>query len=114
MHGPTSLEAAAYDQFPESDPIRQLYESDTFMAFLAAALGRPHLYRYDDPLGALNLAVMAVWVSWDATGADAVYANNREATATALRRGAAGEPTLAEVLDAAGSPENPYFEGLVG
>ena len=71
MHGPTSLEAAAYDQFPASDPIRQLYESDTFMAFLAAALGRPRLYRYDDPLGALNLAVMTagdqLWWHFDQT-----------------------------------------------
>ena len=55
------------------------------------------------------LLIVAVWVSWDATDADAVYANNREATQTALRRGVAGEPTLSEVLDAAGSPENPYF-----
>jgi len=71
MNGPTSLEAAAYDLFPESDPIRQLYESDPFMAFLAAALGRPQLYRYDDPLGALNLAVMTagdqLWWHFDQT-----------------------------------------------
>lgn len=71
MNGPTSLEATAYDRFPPSDPIRQLYESDAFMAFLAAALGRPHLHRYDDPLGALNLAVMTdgdqLWWHFDQT-----------------------------------------------
>jgi 5,6,7,8-tetrahydromethanopterin hydro-lyase len=55
------------------------------------------------------LLVVAVWVSWDARNADAVYANNREATCTALRRGAAGEPSLSEVLEAATAPENPYY-----
>ncbi|MGZ4690131.1 MAG: HalD/BesD family halogenase [Acidimicrobiia bacterium] len=71
MHGPTSLEATAYDRFPPSDPIRRLYESDRFMEFLAAALGRSRLYRYDDPLGALNLAVMTagdqLWWHFDQT-----------------------------------------------
>jgi len=71
MNGPTSLGATAYDRFPASDPIRQLYESDPFMTFLAAALGRDRLYRYDDPLGALNLAVMTagdqLWWHFDQT-----------------------------------------------
>ncbi len=71
MHGPTSLSATPYDRFPDADPIRRLYESDAFMAFLAAALDRPRLYRYDDPLGALNLAVMTVgdqlWWHFDQT-----------------------------------------------
>ena len=58
MHGPTSLAATPYDRFPAEDPIRRLYESDQLMAFLGDALDREQLYRYDDPLGALNLAVM--------------------------------------------------------
>jgi hypothetical protein len=71
MHGPTSLGATAYDRFPTDDPIRRLYESDAFMAFLADALGRDALFRYDDPLGALNLAVMTegdqLWWHFDQT-----------------------------------------------
>lgn len=71
MHGPTTLSATAYDRFPRSDPIRQLYESDRFMEFLADALDRPRLFRYDDPLGALNLAVMTagnqLWWHFDQT-----------------------------------------------
>ncbi len=59
------------------------------------------------------LLVAAVWVSWDATDPEAVFANNREATHTALMRGVSGEPSLSEVLAARASPENPYFSPSV-
>ena len=59
------------------------------------------------------LLIVAVWVNWVATDADAVYANNREATQSALRRGVEGRPTVAEVLEARESPENPYFSPSV-
>jgi hypothetical protein len=55
--GHTSLGAVAYDDFPPDSVLRQLYESDTLLAFLGDALGFA-VYRYDDPLGGLNLAVM--------------------------------------------------------
>jgi len=58
LTGPTALSALAYDLFPAESTIRRLYEWDPLMEFLAAALGKPRLYRYADPLGALNLAVM--------------------------------------------------------
>lgn len=58
MFGPFSVGVIAYDQFPPSSPLRQLYESEALMAFVAAVLDRGPLYRYADPLGALNLAVM--------------------------------------------------------
>jgi hypothetical protein len=48
----------AYDQFPPTSPLRQLYEWDPFMRLIEAVLQRGTLYRYADPLGALNLAVM--------------------------------------------------------
>lgn len=54
----TALGAVAYDQFPASSLLRALYEWDPLMEFLAAALGKPRLHRYADPMGALNLAVM--------------------------------------------------------
>jgi 5,6,7,8-tetrahydromethanopterin hydro-lyase len=55
------------------------------------------------------LLVAAVWVSWSATDADAVFANNRAATCDALARGAAGLPALDDVLAARERPWNPYF-----
>jgi hypothetical protein len=71
LTGPTALSAVAYDLFPPESIIRQLYEWDPLMEFLAAALGKPRLYRYADHLGALNLAVMTagdqLWWHFDQT-----------------------------------------------
>lgn len=53
-----SLEAVAYDQFPADSLLRRLYEWDPLMTFIAEILAEPVLYRYADPFGALNLAVM--------------------------------------------------------
>jgi hypothetical protein len=54
----TSVGAVAYDQFPPNSLIRRLYEWDGLLAFFEIALRKPKLWRYADPLGALNLAVM--------------------------------------------------------
>ncbi len=54
----TSLGVVAYDQFPVTSPLRQLYEWDKVLGFLAAVLQKPQMYRYADPLGGLNIAVM--------------------------------------------------------
>jgi len=54
----SSLAAIAYDLIPQRHALRALYEWDPLMGFLAAALGRDRLYRYADPFGALNVAVM--------------------------------------------------------
>ena len=54
----SSVHTVAYDQFPSDSAIRRLYESEAFLEFLSRLLGRSPLYRYADPLGALNLAVM--------------------------------------------------------
>ncbi len=56
--GEAAVGVVAYDQFPLTSPIRRLYEWDPFMRFIEAVLQRGTLYRYADPLGALNLAVM--------------------------------------------------------
>jgi hypothetical protein len=53
-----SLEAVAYDLFPPDSMLRQLYEWDPLMRFVAAILGLDDIHRYADPFGALNLAVM--------------------------------------------------------
>lgn len=55
---PFSLGAVAYDQVPPEGALRRLYEWEPLVAFVAACLGRDHLVRYADPLGALNVAVM--------------------------------------------------------
>lgn len=53
----TRLTAVAYDRFPTDSVLRTLYESDALLAFLTRALGFG-VFRYDDPLGGLNLAAM--------------------------------------------------------
>ena len=55
----TAVGAVAYDLFPLSSLIRRLYEWDGLLAFFELALSKPRLWRYADPLGGLNLAVMA-------------------------------------------------------
>ncbi len=49
----------AYDLIPQGAAVRGLYESEAFLAFLAQVLERRPLYRFADPLGALNLAAMS-------------------------------------------------------
>jgi len=69
--GWSSLAAIGYDLFPPEHALRQLYEWDPLMDFLAACLGRERLFRYADPLGALNVAVMRdgdeLWWHFDQT-----------------------------------------------
>ena len=60
-----SVEVIAYDQFRANDSLRALYEWEPLLEFIRGCLGLQKLYRYGDPLGALNLAVMR---SGDALG----------------------------------------------
>lgn len=55
---PYALEAVGYDAIPTTSPLRQLYESEAVMGLVASILDRGPLFRYADPCGALNLAVM--------------------------------------------------------
>jgi len=55
---PTAVGAVAYDLLPPDSLVRQLYEWDGMLEFLRQALGKERLYRYADPLGALNIAAM--------------------------------------------------------
>ncbi|MGZ4676554.1 MAG: HalD/BesD family halogenase [Acidimicrobiia bacterium] len=57
--GRSALTAVPYDDFGPESALRALYEWDPLMAFVALALGRDVLYRYDDDLGALNVAAMS-------------------------------------------------------
>jgi hypothetical protein len=56
--GRSAVSAVAYDLVPPAHALRRLYEWDPLVAFAAAALGRERLFRYADPCGALNVAVM--------------------------------------------------------
>jgi hypothetical protein len=58
LGGRSAVEAIAYDLVPPAHALRQLYEWDGLMAFIGASLGKEPLYRYADPLGALNVAAM--------------------------------------------------------
>jgi len=53
--------------------------------------------------------IAAVWVDPAARDAEAVYRNNRAATAAALAAGRRREPALSEALAARTRPENPFF-----
>lgn len=53
--------------------------------------------------------IAAVWVDPAARDEDAVYRNNRAATAAALAAGRRSEPKLADALAARAAPENPFF-----
>ncbi|QHF25626.1 formaldehyde-activating enzyme [Rathayibacter sp. VKM Ac-2804] len=55
------------------------------------------------------VVIAAVWVNSGAADADAVYRNNRTATATALRNGAQSLPALDDVLAARSAPANPFY-----
>ena len=52
------VRAVAYDITPYDSPLRRLYEWDPVTALIEAVLERGPVYRYADPFGALNLAVM--------------------------------------------------------
>lgn len=54
----SSVEVVAYDQFANDDGLRALYEWDPLLDFVRQCLGLKELFRYADPFGALNLAVM--------------------------------------------------------
>jgi 5,6,7,8-tetrahydromethanopterin hydro-lyase len=57
------------------------------------------------------LLVAAVWVAWNADDEALVYEHNRRATCDALAAGAAGRPSVDDVLAARAAPSNPYFAG---
>jgi hypothetical protein len=52
------VRAVAYDITPLGSPLRRLYEWDPLKDLIEAILCRGPIYRYADPFGALNLAVM--------------------------------------------------------
>ena len=56
------------------------------------------------------LVIAAVWVDPAARDADAVFANNREATIMAIEAGVAGHPSIDDVLLSRNEPRNPFYQ----
>src|SRR5579884_322479 len=56
--GHYGVSAVAYDLIPRTSPLRRIYEWDPALRLIEAVLERGPIYRYADPFGALNLAVM--------------------------------------------------------
>ncbi|ARJ04204.1 aldehyde-activating protein [Cnuibacter physcomitrellae] len=56
-----------------------------------------------------HVIIAAVWVNPGADDADAVYRNNRTATATALRNGVERLPAIDDVLAVKDRPSNPFY-----
>jgi 2OG-Fe(II) oxygenase superfamily len=56
--GHYAVGAVSYDLMPEASLLRRLYEWDPLLGLVEAILDRGPLFRYADPFGALNLAVM--------------------------------------------------------
>lgn len=54
----TSVRTISYRQIPLDSALRALYAWDPLQRFIAALLGLEQIYRYDDPYGALNIAIM--------------------------------------------------------
>jgi hypothetical protein len=55
----SSVHTVAYDRFsPTRSLLRALFEWDPLLELVSRILGRAPLFRYADPLGAMNLAVM--------------------------------------------------------
>ena len=58
LWGQYSVGAVPYDVMPRSSLLRRLYEWKPLANLVEAILDRGPIYRYADPFGALNLAVM--------------------------------------------------------
>ncbi len=56
--GRYAVGAVPYDLMPQLSLLRRLYEWEPLRVLVEAILDRGSLYRYSDPFGALNLAVM--------------------------------------------------------
>ena len=55
----SAVHTVAYDRFsPSTSGLRALFRWDALLEFVGQILGRAPLYRYADPLGAMNLSVM--------------------------------------------------------
>ena len=54
----TALGAVAFDQIPLTAELRRLYGSMALLHFIADAINQGPFYRYQCPLGALNIVVM--------------------------------------------------------
>lgn len=78
----TRVGVIAYDQYPEISLLRRIYEYDPLMKFVGAIMQLPAIYRYGDPMGGLNLAVMVKddYLRWHFDQTDFVTSLSVQAT----------------------------------
>jgi len=95
----------AYDQIPADAGIRRLFEWDPLTNFVAAALGKPKLYRFADPFQAANLIYL------DEGGGSPWHFDHNDSTVTLLLQ----EPEAGgafEYVPFLRSSDNPNHEGI--
>jgi len=56
------------------------------------------------------LAIVTVWVDWNADSDEEVYQNNRDASLRAMERAFGGEPGIENLLARLGHAENPFLK----
>ncbi|MFL5662955.1 MAG: formaldehyde-activating enzyme, partial [Ktedonobacteraceae bacterium] len=56
------------------------------------------------------LAIVAVWVDWNANSDEEVYQNNRDAALSAIERAFNGQPGIEDLLARLGHAENPFLK----
>jgi hypothetical protein len=103
--GHYSVGAVPYDLIPRSSPLRRLYEWDPLKDLIEAVLDRGPIFRYADPFGALNLAVMGAGdeLQWHFDQADFVVS-------LAIQSAEAGGDF--EVAPLVRSPEDEHYDDV--
>ncbi len=56
------------------------------------------------------LAIVTVWVDWNADSDEEVYQNNRDAALSAMERAFGGKPGIEDLLARLGHAENPFLK----
>jgi 5,6,7,8-tetrahydromethanopterin hydro-lyase len=56
------------------------------------------------------LAIVSVWVDWNADSDEEVYQNNRDAALSAMERAFGGQPGIEDLLARLGHADNPFLK----
>ncbi|MSZ12192.1 MAG: formaldehyde-activating enzyme, partial [Actinobacteria bacterium] len=78
-------------------------------AGVAAGVGQAHIDGHIPTVSESYVLIAAVWVNPAANDEEAVFANNRDATLSALAMARSSAPDMDAAITAMLQPENPYF-----
>jgi 5,6,7,8-tetrahydromethanopterin hydro-lyase len=78
-------------------------------AGVAAGVGQAHIDGHIPTVSESYVLIAAVWVNPAANDEEAVFANNRDATLSALAMARSSAPDMDAAIAAMLQPENPYF-----